>query len=96
MEERNSIISRAMLAIPVNQVHQVIQVQWVILVHQVQHFRANEVKRVFQVQLVSTTHFYFLFTYYIFFQIGIPGPQGIPGAKGEPGINKSLEKRTFF
>ncbi len=55
-----------MLVIQANQDHQAAQVQWVILVHQVLHFQVIEVKRVFQVQLVSTLNIYILFFYYIF------------------------------
>jgi len=47
---------KVMLVIQVNQVHQAVQDQWVILVHQVQHFQVKEVKRVFQVQSVFLVH----------------------------------------
>jgi len=47
---------KVMLAIQVNQAHQVVQVQWVTLVHQVLHFPVKKVKRVFQAQLVFPVH----------------------------------------
>jgi hypothetical protein len=46
------LLERAMLVIQDSQVLLVIPALWVILVHQVQHFRANEEKRVFQAQSV--------------------------------------------
>jgi hypothetical protein len=45
-----------MLAIQVNPVHQVLQVLWVILVHQVLRFQVKKEKRVFQVQSVFLVH----------------------------------------
>ena len=41
-----------MQVIQANQVRQAVLVQWVILVHQVQHFQVKEEKRVFLVQSV--------------------------------------------
>lgn len=78
-----------MLVILAFLVHLVVQVRWVISVHQVLHFQVNGEKRVFQALSVSDNDVLFerfhLITCYSI--IGIPGQQGLPGSKGEPGTN---------